>query len=543
MATVDDPEAQARAQQEGLARALADRNAAGLAPPPAPTRAAWQAPGTPATPQTAAIARNDPQTLVDPATGLPPDPNTTRTDANGNIFDKATGKMIMPVMAGARDLASPPIPGMPDEQHGGFAPGTYRVNPDGSILILAPQPSGRISVRAGDTVAVDGHVIGADGQPRVNHQLDQNGNIVPGGKDQPVWAPRQPDGKPASLNPNFKGDDVLTNDNGTGLVDQIPGVQSLKDLVSGGAGGVAGPAIDLGGADSEVKRTNDLADALGVERQKAGAQADTDRGLGAESRGAQTAAIGGLRDAAEGKVASAAELALTRQSGIDAARQQGLAAALQGSNPAAALRQASMGAAKVAGDTAANAAQLRAGEQANARSALASAIQNQRQQDQGAVTTDVSQQGQATQGEISSQGQGVTMTAAELDAKAKEKQAEAQREGAIVGAVGALGTGLLSDARAKENVRHANLADAIGKEVHGVTFEYKPGQGDRDPHFGLLAQELERVIPGVVKKGADGMKRVDAGQLTMGNTATLAELARRIEDLEAAGGRKKGRAA
>ena len=68
--------------------------------------------------------------------------------------------------------------------------------------------------------------------------------------------------------------------------------------------------------------------------------------------------------------------------------------------------------------------------------------------------------------------------------------------------------------------------------------EAAPGEGDRDPHFGILAQEIERVIPGVVKSDPRGMKRVDAGHLTLGNTAVIAELARRIQELETKGGKK-----
>lgn len=297
-----------------------------------------------------------------------------------------------------------------------------------------------------------------------------------------------------------------------------------------GGGGVAGGPDPA--AKGEVDRANALADALDVDRRQAGAQADTDRGLAGQTRDQQQAAIQSLRDAAEGKTQSLAELQLTRQSGIDAARQQGLAAALQGSNPSAALRQASMGAAKVAGDTTANAVQLRAKEQADNRLALSNALTNARAGDQTSVNTDVTQQGNAQTGETTSQGQGVQAEGNVLTHDSEIQKAKAIKDGALIGAAGAAGTVLLSDRRAKEDVRRTDLADAIGKEVHGVTFEYKPGEGDRDPHFGILAQEIERVIPGVVKKGSDGMRRVDAGQLTMGNTATISELARRIMELE-----------
>ena len=83
-------------------------------------------------------------------------------------------------------------------------------------------------------------------------------------------------------------------------------------------------------------------------------------------------------------------------------------------------------------------------------------------------------------------------------------------------------------------MRRSDLADAIGKGVHGVTYTYKKSEGDdQDPHFGVLADHLSKVMPGVVKKDpGSGMLAVDTGHLSLGNTAVLAELARRIKDLE-----------
>lgn len=316
------------------------------------------------------------------------------------------------------------------------------------------------------------------------------------------------------------------------------GADAVGDALGGIGLGGGGSGITIADADAETKRANALADALGVKSDAAGAQADTDRGLGNQTRGQQEASIQDLTDAAHGVVPSAAELQLKKQAGIDAARQYGLAAALQGSNPAAALRQASMGAATVAGTANQDAATLRANEQANARTALANTLANVRQGDQGAVNTDVSQQGTLTSGQLTSQGQGVTSTGQKLTAETEKEKADAIRQGALLSAAGSAGATLLSDKRAKEDIRRENLADAIGKNVHGVTFEYAPGEGDRDPHFGILAQEIERVIPGVVKSDPRGMKRVDAGHLTLGNTAVIAELARRIQELETKGGKK-----
>jgi hypothetical protein len=193
-----------------------------------------------------------------------------------------------------------------------------------------------------------------------------------------------------------------------------------------------------------------------------------------------------------------------------------------------------MGAAKVAGDANANAGILRANETSNARNALATALSNVRAGDQGATNTDVSQQGTLTSGQLTSQGQGVTSTGQKLTAETEKAKADAIKQGALLSAAGSAGATLLSDRRAKEDVRRSDLADAIGKGVHGVTYTYKKSEGDdQDPHFGVLADHLSKVMPGVVKKDpGSGMLAVDTGHLSLGNTAVLAELARRIKDLE-----------
>lgn len=311
------------------------------------------------------------------------------------------------------------------------------------------------------------------------------------------------------------------------------------------------PNIDLGGigsgdrtvdpgAQNEVDRANSLADALDVDRQHARDQANTDRGNNTQTREQQEAMLQMLKDAAEGKAPSAAELALTRQSGIDASRQYGLAAALQGNNPSAALRQASMGAAKVAGDTAANAAQLRANEQATYRKALADALAGVRGQDINNVNTDVSEESNDTSGETTSQGQGVTAEGNILSRQSAKDQADATKEGAIISGVGGGLTTLLtkSDKRVKKDVKQKSLADELAKGVHGVVFKYEAPEEDDGKHFGVLAQQIREVVPGAVKKMPDGALGVDAGHMTMANTAILSELARRIMELEKKGGKR-----
>lgn len=413
-------------------------------------------------------------------------------------------------------------------QPGGLPVGSYVPNADGTLTIIDTRFG-----PAGTVVAKNGQYLNPDGTPYL---------AVPGDPQSGRWTVRQPDGTPATQNPNYKGEGVLTNGDNTGLLDQVPGFDSAKDAASkllNGLAAAAGPGapIDTSSADSETARANALADALGGQAGAAGAQADTDRGLGAQTRAQQQDSITGLTAAANGTAPSAAELQLKQQADIDASRQYGLAAALQGNNPNAALRQASLGAATIAGTTNENAAINRANEQATARGQLATTLANVRAGDQGATNTDVGQQNNLTGAQVSSQGQGVTSTGQKLTAETEKEKADAARAGALIGAGGTAASVLLSDKRAKKNIVKSDLADALGKNVHGITFTYKPEvEEDDEPHFGILADALEKVIPGVVRKGPSGFKEVHTGHLALANTGMLSELARRLQDVE------KGRA-
>lgn len=423
-------------------------------------------------------------------------------------------------------------------QPGGLPPGSYSVNPDGTLTII----DGRFGT-PGTTVAKNGQYLNPDGTPYL---------AVPGDPKSGRWTVRQPDGAPATQNPNYKGEGVFYNKDGTGLIQQIPGEKTVEDIGSkvedagqkliDGLKGLAAPGapIDTSSADSETARANALADALGGQAGSAGAQADADRTLGGQTRAQQQDSITGLTAAANGTAPSAAELQLKQQAGIDASRQYGLAAALQGNNPGAALRQASLGAAQIAGTTNENAAINRANEQATARGQLASTLANVRAGDQGAVNTDVGQQNNLTGAQVSSQGQGVTSTGQKLTAETEKEKADAARAGALIGAGGTAASVLLSDKRAKKNIVKSDLADALARSVHGVEFTYRPEvEEDAEPHFGILADALEKAIPGVVHKGPSGFKEVHTGHLTLANTGMLSELARRLQDLEKGKGARR----
>jgi hypothetical protein len=67
-----------------------------------------------------------------------------------------------------------------------------------------------------------------------------------------------------------------------------------------------------------------------------------------------------------------------------------------------------------------------------------------------------------------------------------------------------------SDARLKQNIRSITNALTLIGRLDGKTYEWKTGLGRDDRrHYGLIAQEIEAVIPEMVTKSDDGTKSVN----------------------------------
>lgn len=84
---------------------------------------------------------------------------------------------------------------------------------------------------------------------------------------------------------------------------------------------------------------------------------------------------------------------------------------------------------------------------------------------------------------------------------AQQQQASAGKLGGLFGLLSG-GIGLLSDARAKENIV------PVGYLHNGLTVYRYNYKGQTEQQIGLLAQEVEKAIPHAVNEGADGFKRV-----------------------------------
>ena len=67
--------------------------------------------------------------------------------------------------------------------------------------------------------------------------------------------------------------------------------------------------------------------------------------------------------------------------------------------------------------------------------------------------------------------------------------------------------------------------------IEKTKVEILPGV-DEDTHMGISAQDVEAVLPEAVIDNGSGHKLVDTKEMTMANTAAIAELARKVKDIE-----------
>lgn len=67
--------------------------------------------------------------------------------------------------------------------------------------------------------------------------------------------------------------------------------------------------------------------------------------------------------------------------------------------------------------------------------------------------------------------------------------------------------------------------------VEKTKVEILPGV-DEDAHMGVSAQDVESVLPEAVVDNGSGHKLIDTKEMTMANTAAIAELARKVKEIE-----------
>lgn len=84
-----------------------------------------------------------------------------------------------------------------------------------------------------------------------------------------------------------------------------------------------------------------------------------------------------------------------------------------------------------------------------------------------------------------------------------------------------------------------NLIDAYANHIYNFIYKYKDEAKLVDSnintdteHIGPMAQDIEKVNPACVNETQDGIKVVDAGRLAMMNAGVIADLARKLNQLE-----------
>jgi hypothetical protein len=104
-------------------------------------------------------------------------------------------------------------------------------------------------------------------------------------------------------------------------------------------------------------------------------------------------------------------------------------------------------------------------------------------------------------------------------------------------ACGSSSWGICSDARLKREIE--GIGDALGKvmALRGVTFAWRadeyPEKGfDEGSHYGVIAQEVEEVLPEVVQENLDGEKSVAYSEIIPVLIESIKQLKRENEDLK-----------
>lgn len=84
------------------------------------------------------------------------------------------------------------------------------------------------------------------------------------------------------------------------------------------------------------------------------------------------------------------------------------------------------------------------------------------------------------------------------------------------------------------------LADKYAEHIRNYLYTYKKSAQAVDPtidpheeHVGPMAQDIEQVAPDCVHETEDGVKVVDGSRLALVNAGVIADLARRLNELEA----------
>ena len=115
----------------------------------------------------------------------------------------------------------------------------------------------------------------------------------------------------------------------------------------------------------------------------------------------------------------------------------------------------------------------------------------------------------------------------------QQQAGSSQTSGSISGLTNIVGALIASDETKKKNIKSSRHdLEKVFAKVKPYRFNYKEGNGQDDKdHLGVMAQDLEKTsLKGAVMDTPEG-KKVDTGQLTMGNTAMIGELNEKLDKI------------
>lgn len=223
-----------------------------------------------------------------------------------------------------------------------------------------------------------------------------------------------------------------------------------------------------------------------------------------------------LRDIATGKE-SVSAMQLDRAQQQNKRMQMSMAANARPQNAAMAARTAAMTAGRQGAALAGQQAMAGIQERQAAQNALTQALLQERGQDVNAVNsayaTSTGAYGNALQSSLS--------------------QPTPWEKLFQLGQAGAQAYAMTSDERAKTNIKPGSKkASSLLKALKSYEYDYKDPKNGKERQLGVMAQDLEKVLPQAVFDGPDGKKQVHGAKLAGALAATLPEINKRLESLE-----------
>jgi Chaperone of endosialidase len=267
-----------------------------------------------------------------------------------------------------------------------------------------------------------------------------------------------------------------------------------------------------------------------------------------------------LQAQANGTAPSAAEMQMQQGMQQQVQAQRAQAASARGGNATLAGRTAANNIAMGQQNTNANAAQMRAQEQASGQQALGGVLSGMAGQDVGLATSQAqlgqqanlaNQQSyyqglQAQQGLI---GQGMTFAQQQQQALANQQalqsgqaQSNASAQGNFIGGLvsggAALGAaGIMSDVVSKTNIAPGEPdTRKLFESMTPYTYDYKAGEGEPGRNAGIMAQDAQAsgspLADALVKRGEDGKLQIDGTKALTALLAGVTDLHHRMAAME-----------